>query len=73
MISALFQGARLNEHVLNKYALRTRFFRESRSMRAGYNGGGQVLGHAHNHGGQIQALENEVLSFLAAKSCAWML
>ena len=31
--------SRLNEHVLNKYALRTRSFRESRSMRAGIKGG----------------------------------
>ena len=53
----------LNEHVLNKYALRTCFFRESRSVRAGYKRGvvrPEVLCHAHNHGGQIQTLKKKL-------------
>ena len=44
----------LNEHVLNKYSVRTRYFRESRSMRAEYKRGvvrPEVLDHAHKYGG----------------------
>ena len=43
-----------NEHVLNKYSVRTRYFRESRSMRAEYKRGvvrPEVLDHAHKYGG----------------------
>ena len=59
----VLKSAMLNEHVLNKYALRTRFFRESRSVRAGYKRGvvrPEVLCHAHNHGGQIQTLKKKL-------------
>ena len=47
-------GNSLNEHVLNKYSVRTRYFRESRSMRAEYKRGvvrPEVLDHAHKYGG----------------------
>ena len=51
-----------HKHVLNRYVLRTcmHFFCESRSVRAEYKRGvvrPEVLGHEHNHGGQIQTLK----------------
>ena len=42
---------------------RMRYFRESRSMRAGYKRGvvrPEVLGHAHKYGGQIQTQSKAV-------------
>ena len=58
----------LNEHVLNKYALRTvsaRLFRESPSRGRDMSDKRgvvrpEVLCHAHNHGSQIQTLKKKL-------------